>query len=111
MRSSIACLWRSSASRRTRPCRCPNLGLYANVDLSRTFSLNAGANWFKIKVGDYKGNIFDVSAGISARVVRNLGIGARYRYVDYGLRAQADDWDGKVNYRFHGPAVFVELGF
>jgi hypothetical protein len=89
----------------------PTLGLYGRYDINDTWSLNARADYFSIKIDQYRGSIIDVSGGISARVTKNLGLGVDFRYVDYGLRATAENFTGEVNYNFYGPFFFVELGF
>lgn len=89
----------------------PTLGLYGRYDINDTWSLNARADYFSIKIDQYRGSIIDVSGGISARVTKNVGLGVDFRYVDYGLRATADDFTGEVNYNFYGPFFFFELGF
>ena len=89
----------------------PTLGLYGRYDINDTWSLNARADYFAIKIDDYRGSIIDVSGGIAARVTKNIGVGVDLRYIDYGLRATADRFTGQVNYNFYGPFLFVELGF
>jgi hypothetical protein len=42
---------------------------------------------------------------------RNFGIGADFRYVDYRLRATANDFTGRVQYNFYGPFVYAVVGF
>lgn len=86
----------------------PHAGLFANYDLSGTVSLHGNANYFELEVGKYKGQLVDLSAGIAVRILPRVGMGARYRYVGYGLRARSDRWQGKVDYTFHGPAIFLE---
>jgi len=89
----------------------PHLGVFANLDVARGVSLHGGANYFELKIDDKKGRLVDLSAGISGRITPNIGVGARYRYVNYRLRMHSDDWRGKVDYRFKGPALFVEAAF
>jgi opacity protein-like surface antigen len=89
----------------------PTLGFYGRYDLSKVWSLNARADYFSIKIDQYKGSIIDVSGGVSARVTKNIGLGVDFRYIDYGLRASAQDFTGQVNYNFYGPFFFIELGF
>lgn len=86
----------------------PHLGLFANYDLSDRLTLHGNANYFALEVGKYRGQIVDLSAGVSARILPRIGVGARYRYVGYGVRARSDRWQGRVDYTFHGPALFLE---
>lgn len=89
----------------------PTLGIYGRYDISKTFAIVGRIDYFTLKIDDYKGELIDISGGVTARVTKNIGIGADYRYVDYKLRATANDFTGQVNYKFHGPFVYIELGF
>jgi len=89
----------------------PTLGVYGRYDINKVWSLNARVDYFSVKIDQYKGSIIDVSGGVSARVTKNIGIGADFRYVDYGLSATATDFTGQVNYNFYGPFLYVEFGF
>lgn len=89
----------------------PTLGLYGRYDLNDTFALVARADYFQLKIDKYKGSLVDLSAGVTARVTKNVGIGADMRYVDYGLRASAADFTGKIDYKFYGPFVYLDIGF
>lgn len=89
----------------------PHVGLYGNLQLSSVFALHSNANYFQIRLGSKKGSLVDFSAGASARITPNIGIGARYRYVDYDLRIKKSDWHGKVSYSFSGPALYLEAAF
>ncbi len=89
----------------------PNGGLYVNYDLSPVWTLSGSADYFDIKVGNYKGGITNLAAGVTARVAPHIGIGARFRYVDYRLKAESDSWVGKANSTFFGPALYLEAAF
>lgn len=97
--------------RKNKTVPLPNVGLFATADISPLISVHGGANYFALKVDDKKGKLVDLSAGLSARLAPHLGVGARYRFVDYSLRVREDDWRGRVDYRYHGPALFVEAAF
>lgn len=100
-----------SREQRNQLVPLPTLGLYGRYDINKVWSLNGRVDYFSVKIDQYKGSIIDVSGGISARVAKNVGVGADFRYIDYGLRATADRFTGQVNYNFYGPFLFVELGF
>ncbi len=99
------------AERRDQLVPLPTLGLYTRFDLNKTFSLVGRVDYFALKIDRYRGELIDTSAGINARVTRNLGVGADFRYVSYKLRASADDFSGRVSYDFYGPFLYLELGF
>ena len=89
----------------------PNAGLYLNYDISRTFAVHAGADYFQIKLGKYKGRLTNLSAGVSARIHRNVGVGVQYRHTAYFYRVRSDDLEGSLNYSLSGPVALVEIIF
>lgn len=100
-----------SREERSQLVPLPTLGLYGRFDLNDTFALVGRADYFSLKISDYRGQLIDVSAGVTARIRKNIGIGADFRYVDYQLRASADNFTGKVDYNFYGPFIYLEVGF
>lgn len=97
--------------RRARTVPLPNVGIYVNHSLDKTFGLHGKVDFFSLRIGDYKGRLIDAQAGVSARVARNVGLGLAYRYVDYDLEVDKPDWGGKLEYQYHGPLAFVEVAF
>jgi hypothetical protein len=89
----------------------PNVGVYGNVHLWGPVSLQANADAFKMKAGNYKGALFDGHVALEARVLKNVGIGAGYRYAGYKLTADKSDWHGKLTYGYSGPMAYLELAF
>lgn len=97
--------------RRNQLVPLPTLGLYAGYQINETFGLAARANYFQLKISDYKGQLTDLSVGATARISRNFGLGADFRYVDYRLTATADDFTGRVKYNFYGPFLYAFVNF
>lgn len=97
--------------RRSKSFPLPNVGLYGNVHLFGPVSLQASADAFQMKAGNYKGSLIDAHVGLEARLLKNAGIGAGYRYAGYKLKADKSDWRGKLSYSYSGPMVYVELAF
>ena len=89
----------------------PNLSLFGNYNINKTFGVNGRVDLLSMKMGGYKGTLVDAQATVSARVHRNVGAGLGYRYVDYDLRVRKSDLHADVNYRYHGPFAFVEVAF
>ena len=89
----------------------PNIGLYGSMHLFGPVSLQGSADAFKMKYGDYKGSLIDAHVALEARVMKNVGIGAGYRYAGYKLKADKHDWRGKLSYSYSGPMAYVELAF
>jgi hypothetical protein len=100
-----------SSERRNQLVPLPTLGLYGLFAINDTLTLVSRINYFQLKISDYKGQLVDGSIGITAKLNRNFGIGADFRYVDYRLRAEADNFTGRVRYDFYGPFVYIVAGF
>ncbi len=89
----------------------PTLGLYAGYRITPKLSIGGRFDYMSLGVGDYDGELTNAQATISYRLFRNVGVGAMYRYVDYGLQIDKDKWKGDMSYQFSGPAVFLQVGF
>jgi hypothetical protein len=89
----------------------PTLGLYAGYRLTPQLSIGGRFDYMSLGVGDYDGQLTNAQATISYRLFKNVGVGAMYRYVDYGLQIDKDKWKGDMSYQFSGPAVFLQVGF
>ena len=97
--------------RRSKSFPLPNVGLYGSLHLFGPVSLQGSADAFQMKYGDYKGSLIDAHMALEARVMKNVGIGAGYRYAGYKLKANKNDWNGKLSYSYSGPMAYVELAF
>lgn len=89
----------------------PTVGLYATYQIAPRLTGSVRGDFLALKVGDYKGNLINAQASLGYRVTKNIGIGAMYRFVRYRLEISKSNWDGRVDYRFSGPALYLEAGF
>jgi hypothetical protein len=89
----------------------PTLGLYAGYRITPKLSIGGRFDYMSLGIGDYDGELTNAQATISYQLFKNVGVGAMYRYVDYGLKIDKDKWDGDLSYQFSGPAVFLRVGF
>ena len=89
----------------------PTLGLYAGWQPAPKLQLGARIDYLKLGISDYTGRLINAEASIGYRVIDHLSFGAMYRFVDYRVTVAKPVWVGEVRYRFHGPALFVQLGF
>ena len=96
---------------KSRTIPLPNVSLFGNYNIDKTWGLNGRVDLLSMKMGGYKGTLVDAQATVSARVHHNIGAGLGYRYVDYDVRVRKSDLHADVNYRYHGPFAFVELAF
>lgn len=89
----------------------PTLGLFGAWEIAPGFTLNGRVDYLSLKIDQYDGRLVNAQAALTYRFHRNIGIGAAYRYVDYRLDVERERTNGSFEYRFNGPALFVQFGF
>lgn len=89
----------------------PTVGLYATFEVMPNVTINARADYLSLGIDDYDGSILNAQAAVSYRFSRNFGIGVGYRYVDYDLDVEKDNYVAQFDYKFWGPSIFLEAGF
>lgn len=89
----------------------PTIGLFGSAKLVDKLTLNGRVDFLSLKIDDYKGRLINAQAALTYRFLKNVGLGVMYRYVDYRLDADKEKWEGRITYRFSGPAVFLQVGF
>jgi opacity protein-like surface antigen len=89
----------------------PTIGVYGSYQIAPHVELGGNFDWLGLKVGDYDGRLVNAEAKLSYQVMKNVGIGVGYRYVDYRLDVKKTDWVGRLKYDFKGPTVFAVIGF
>lgn len=89
----------------------PTIGAYIMAEpLPRVYAA-ARIDWLSLSIDDYSGRLINTQAQVAYRVHKNIDVGVLYRLVDYRVKVTKDDWNGRVDYRFQGPALFLQLGF
>ena len=89
----------------------PTLGFYGAYAFTPKWLLSGRVDVFSLEYEDYDGSLTNVTAGVDYRILRNLGIGAAYRYIDYDLNVTASRLNGGINYRFSGPLLYLVSSF
>ncbi|WP_395398084.1 hypothetical protein WBP07_26515 [Novosphingobium sp. BL-8A] len=89
----------------------PTLGVFGTYNVAPRLNLNARVDYLSLKIDQYDGELVNAQAGASYAVVKNISLGAVYRYVYYRLGVDKDEWDGRVRYKLHGPALVVQAQF
>jgi len=89
----------------------PTIGVYGAYAFSPRWLLSGRIDYFSLKYGDYDGKLINLTAGFEYRVVRNVGMGAGWRYVDYDLNVTKARFNGGVNYKFSGPTLYATASF
>jgi hypothetical protein len=89
----------------------PTVGLYGTYRFTDQLALRGRVDFLSFKYDDYDGKLTNWMAALDWRFAKNWGAGIGYRYVDYQLDAESDDFRGQVNYKFKGPTVFLNAQF
>lgn len=89
----------------------PTIGVVGGVEVYPRVILSGRADYLSLKVGDYDGSILNVQGSLGYRVTDNFEVGASWRYVDYGLDVEKENYTAKVDYQFSGPAIYLRAGF
>ena len=89
----------------------PTIGAFLNARPAEKVQVNARFDWLSLTIDDYTGRLINTEVSASYSVHRNIDVGVMYRLVDYGLKVKQDNWNGRVDYKFSGPAIFAQVGF
>jgi hypothetical protein len=89
----------------------PTIGAFLNARPAEKVHVNARFDWLSLTIDDYTGRLLNTEVSAAYSIHKNFDVGLMYRLVDYGLKVKKDDWNGRVDYKFSGPAIFVQVGF
>ena len=89
----------------------PTVGLYGSYRMADALRLHGRVDYLSLNYKDYDGSLTNWVAAVEWRFARHWGAGAGYRYVDYELEQSTSRFDGKLEYKFRGPTLFVNAAF
>ncbi|XHS00857.1 hypothetical protein ACFB49_24580 [Sphingomonas sp. DBB INV C78] len=89
----------------------PTIGLFGAWEIAPKLTINGRVDYLSLKIDDYDGRLINAQAAISYRFHKNIGAGVMYRYVDYRVDVDKENWQGRVSYEFSGPSIFLQVGF
>lgn len=89
----------------------PTLGLFGSWEIIENLTLSGRFDFMSLGIDDYDGRLFNAQANLIYRLLDNVGVGVGYRFVDYRVDVEKDDWFGRAEYDFHGPQVVLQVGF
>ncbi len=88
----------------------PTVGLYGSWRIGGALEANARIDYLSLKIDDYDGKLINAQAGVYA-ITDNIALGIAYRYVEYRLGVDKDNWNGRMRYELSGPAVIAQASF
>lgn len=89
----------------------PTIGAFGQWEPAERLTLSGRLDWLSLTIDDYNGRLINAEAAVAYRLFKHLDAGVAYRYVDYRLGVNQDDWNGRVQYEFSGPSIFLRAGF
>lgn len=89
----------------------PTIGLQAQYRPAKWLQLRARADYFKLAVGKYDGRLSNLEASATVAVSKNLGLGAAWRFTEYRLAVDDDDYRATISYALDGLRLFVRATF
>ena len=93
----------------------PDFGLYYNWAPTSKWFFSADVDFLYIAIGDYKGWLWDLNAGVKYQIVDFFGVGVNYKY--YSIDFEVDkgktvgDWQGSIGVSYSGPMFLVHFNF
>ena len=90
----------------------PVVGVRGTWRIARDVYLQGHAQYFKLKFGDYDGDIQDYELAVLWQFSRHVGVGTAYNAFHTNVDAQdADSFAGQLRWEYDGAQVFVRASF
>lgn len=89
----------------------PNFGLYGLYALSDRWLATGRVDVFKLKFGEWGGELFTVAADLRYMHPNGFSIGGGLQYLLVNVNYNTDNWRGRVEYRHFGPRLDVGFRF
>jgi hypothetical protein len=81
----------------------PNLGGWYTYSWSPKWQTTVRIDWLDIDLGEYAGNMYDVSAGVNYQFSRHVGIGLDFNAFEIQAEVKQDGFNGFIESRQWGP--------
>jgi hypothetical protein len=89
----------------------PNASLVGGIMLSDGVYLSGHLGVMSLNYGKYDGGLFSARGALEWRPWQNVGLGAAYQYVDLDVKVDEGTRTEDYDFRFHGPILFLSVGF
>jgi hypothetical protein len=89
----------------------PVIGLRGIWRLGKQWSLDAQAQFFRIKIDPYDGRLEDYTASVVWMPFPHVGLGAGYNEFVTRLDVSANQFEGRLRWRYGGARIFVTASF
>ena len=89
----------------------PHFGASYTYALTPTVALNVGAMGFALELDNIEGSIIEADIDIGWQPFRHVGFGAGWRFFQVEAESSGSDLNGKFEFEYSGPMVFVQATF
>ncbi|WP_020210848.1 hypothetical protein [Gilvimarinus chinensis] len=89
----------------------PNIVLFGQWNVTNRIEVSSTVGWLSLDYDDYEGDLTALEVEIDYALTSNLGLGAGYRYIDYGLTKHGDRLTSSFDSLFEGPTVYAVMRF
>lgn len=89
----------------------PHLGAAYTYAFTPSLAMHLGVKGFAVEIDNIEGTIIEIDADVGWQPWRNIGVGAGVRYFKTQVDSTGADVDGKIEFEYFGPMVFVQATF
>jgi hypothetical protein len=89
----------------------PHFGASYTYAFTPTLAMNLGLKGFAIELDKIDGTIIEVDADVAWQPWRNIGFGAGARYFKTEVDGKGSNLNGKIEFEYFGPMVYVQATF
>lgn len=89
----------------------PHFGVSYAYALTPDLAISVAGIGFALEIDNIDGAIFELDADVIWQPFRNFGFGAGYRFFRIDVESRSADLDGKFEFEYHGPMIYVQATF
>ena len=89
----------------------PLPGFFVNIRPHRRVTIRGSTRGLKATVNNISASLVEAKGGVDVKLAGPVGVGGGYYYNRVRAERDGSRTDGRIVYAFHGPQVYVVLGF
>ena len=89
----------------------PNIGFSYKWFPHHRWMIGADVDWFGLTIDQYSGGLWDVVPKVRFQIIDHFGAGLDYRFFSINAKVDTENWNGKLDMGFSGPAITLYGNF
>jgi len=85
----------------------PVISAFASMGLTDTWGLSMRVDWLSVNYQEYSGDLRSTGIDLLYQPFHHVGFSLGYRSVLLDVKVDGDDWNGRVDMTFNGPAFRI----